>query len=121
MTEDAIAFGGIDRKDGIHARHHFMFVHGDVIRWRIHKVHGVMCTRRGVRANMGRDDNVTGQYIALALHLCQLQRAANGGNGAIGIRNQPNTRRTCAYPPSRPIIPSVGALPPDFARGCRAI
>src|SRR5471032_3384157 len=92
MVYDSVTFGGIDGQNSIHARDHFVVIHGDVVNWRVHEIYRIMRSSRRIRADMGSDDNVTGQHIAFALHFSQLKSRADRRDGAIGVRHHANAR-----------------------------
>ena len=95
-VDDAVALGGVDREDGVHALvdlGHVALHHGD---GRTHEGHGEVLLGGSVGADVGGHDDVALKDVAVTMHLGELEASGQGGKGAVAVGDEADHGRTGA-------------------------
>ncbi len=99
MVDHAVAPRGVDGEDRLHLRAYLLAIQRRHVDGVAHERHWLVRLGRRVRADVGGDDDVARQHVAVHPHARQLERARHRGDRAVAIGDEPDLLGARADPP----------------------
>ena len=107
-VDDLIALGGVHREDGVQLVGDFLPVDLSHLHRGVHEGNGGVRTGGGVGADVGGDEHISLQMVALYLHVQQLGSHRQGAQSAVAVGDKADALRTGAQAAQTLLIEATG-------------